>query len=133
MKPYQFFYLSWFILVVVMTNQSCSHSETDLEKPTIVLTKPAFNDSIQSSTGKLRIQFVAKDNDELHEVVIRLLDSKDKVLYNESHDVDKATLNYDKEIQLTGLPKDEYIELLVTASDHSGNKDALFVLIYVIP
>lgn len=121
------------ILLGLVLISSCKKHEDDTENPKITINKPTSNDTITLSTQDVMIDFVASDNDEIHDIIVTVTDTTgNRFYYKKIHDDVESysfTDNFNPKVIMQLNP----MVLKIEVNDHSSNQESKTLNFFVKP
>jgi hypothetical protein len=110
-----------------------NNHETDTEKPVINIIEPAANDSFPGNGDSVHVELYISDNDELHEVTMKITNPADSIVFSDSAHLDQSSFSYHRHYYPSGISATTAMKLSVSASDHHGNVDTKSLTFYLKP
>lgn len=131
---YLVFWLINAALTLSIATSSCSKNAEDIAAPSITITKPTENDTIQLKNGVITIELLAKDRVRINDMEMSIEDKLGTVLYTyDKDDIEDISYTCHELFSPIGLTKVTQMKLTATFSNEYKNWITKRITFYVKP
>ncbi len=123
--------------ITMISLYSCNKNKTtsDTTKPIITMVEPTDMDTITLSIDpEVHIEFTASDNEALHSLDVKLLDSANQLLQQSTPNVmDQTSYAFHTHYIPSGVTGLTWVKVQITTTDHSENTTTKELKVFLKP